>query len=101
MAPANREKKLLIEALVREASDVDLICYLARVGGPSVVQDLLECIADAHSMSEEDIFHNLQVVLKTKREAASHPMAKALHRLTSAPPKPAPKPLTNGTAAVH
>ena len=100
MAPPNRERTLLIEALIREASDVDLICYLARTGGPSVVQDLLEAIADAHSLSEDDLFFNLQLVLEKKREAAAHPMAKALHRLTAAPPDRVAKPLTNG-AAVH
>lgn len=101
MTSSNREKTLLIEALIREASDVDLICYLARTQGPAVVQDLLECIADAHALSEEDLFHNLQVVLKKKREASADPTAKALHRLTAVQPERAPKPLSNGTAAVH
>ena len=101
MAPSNRQRKLLIEALIREASDVDLICYLARTEGPSVVQDLLECIADAHALSEEDLFYNLQVVLQKKREASARPMAKAPHRLTAIQPDPTPKPLTNGIAAVH
>lgn len=102
MTSSNREKTLLIEALIREASDVDLICYLARTEGRAVVQDLMECIADAHSMSEENIFHNLQVVLKKKREASAHPMSQALRRLTTVQPQPrAAKPLANGTAAVH
>ena len=61
MTGSNRERQLLIESLIREASDVDLICYLARTEGPSVVQELLEAVADAHALSEEDLLFNLQV----------------------------------------
>ena len=59
MTASAREKTLLIEALIGEASDVDLIWHLARTDGLTAVQDLLECIADAHALPEEDLFHNL------------------------------------------
>ena len=47
------EKQVLVQTLVDEASDIDLVCYLARSGGETALKDLLECIRDAEGLSLE------------------------------------------------
>lgn len=82
------EKNSLIEALLDEASDVDLVCYLARSGGDAALKDLLECMRDAESLSTDDLRHNLDVVRQKTAEAHACPMHRVFRRLMKAETMP-------------
>jgi hypothetical protein len=83
-----REKKSLVRTLIDEASDVDLVCYLARSGGETALKDLLECVRDAEGLSKEDLLHNISVVRQKKTEAYACPMYRVLRRLIRSDPMP-------------
>ncbi len=49
------ERKCLIETLIDEASDVDLVCYLAHSGGATLLKDFLQCVRDAEFLPVDDL----------------------------------------------
>jgi hypothetical protein len=75
------DKQTLVQMLIDEASDVDLVCYLAHSGGAASLQDLLECIRDAESLPVDDLLHNIAIVRKKKVEASACPMSRIFRRL--------------------
>ena len=75
------EKQALVQTLVDEASDVDLVCYLARSGGETALKDLLECIRDAECLPISDLLYNIGVVRQKKNEAYVCPMHRVFQRL--------------------
>jgi hypothetical protein len=75
------ERKRLIETLVDEASDVDLVCYLAHSGGATLLKDFLECIVDAEFLSVDDLLHNIGIVRQKKSEAFDDPLYQVFQRL--------------------
>lgn len=79
-APSN-DRELLIDTLVEEASDVDLVCYLAHSGGRELLKDLFECIRDAKALSKEDLLYNIGMLKQKKVEAHQSPMQPVLRRL--------------------
>lgn len=88
MNAATDEKTSLIQTLVDEASDLDLVCYLAHSGGATALKDLLECIRDADALSTEDLLYNIGVVKQKKNEAcgcAMHRVFRRLMRLETVP----------------
>ena len=76
------EKRVLVQTLLDEASDVDLVCYLAHSGGETALKDLLECIRDAEWLRVEDLLHNIDIVRQKKSEAQVSPMHRVFRRLT-------------------
>ena len=76
------EKQVLVQTLVDEASDVDLVCYLARSGGDTALKDLFECIRDAESLPISDLLYNIDVIRQKKSEAYVCPMRRVFQRLT-------------------
>jgi hypothetical protein len=78
---AATEQKALVQTLVDEASDVDLVCYLAHSGGEIALKDFLECIRDAETLSIDDLLHNIGVVRQKKTEAYACPMHRVFRRL--------------------
>jgi hypothetical protein len=81
MTAAAEQKKTLVQTLVDEASDVDLVCYLARSGGEIALKDLLECVRDAERLSVDDLLYNISVVRTKKTEAYACPMHRVFRRL--------------------
>jgi hypothetical protein len=81
MNMATERQKALVQTLLEEASDVDLVCYLARSGGETALKDLLECVRDAESLSTDDLLHNIGVVRQKKIEAHACPMHRVFRRL--------------------
>jgi hypothetical protein len=75
------EKQALVQALIDQASDVDLVCYLARSGGESALKDLFECIRDAECLSTNDLLYNIGVIRQKKSEAYACPMRRVFQRL--------------------
>ena len=101
MSAATNEKALLVQTLVDEASDVDLVCYLAHSGGMPALKDLLECVRDADGLSVEDLHYNVSLVRQKKSEALECPMYRVFRRLmrSDAPlPVIAGMPLGNGSS---
>jgi hypothetical protein len=78
---AAEERKRLIDTLIDEASDVDLVCYLAHSGGASLLKDFLQCIRDAEFLSVDDLLHNIGTVRQKKSEALADPLYQVFHRL--------------------
>jgi hypothetical protein len=76
------EKQVLVQTLVDEASDIDLVCYLARSGGETALKDLLECIRDAEGLSLDDLLYNIDLIRRKKNEAYGSPMRRVFQRLT-------------------
>ena len=74
------EKQALVQTLVDEASDVDLVCYLARCGGEAALKDL-ESIRDAECLPIRDLLYNISVVRQKKSEAYVCPMRRVFQRL--------------------
>ncbi len=81
MNTAAEERKRLIETLIDEASDVDLVCYLAHSGGATLVKDFLQCIRDVEFLSVDDLLHNIAIVRQKKSEASADPLYQVFHRL--------------------
>lgn len=81
MTAASTETNSLITQLIDEASDVDLVCYLAHSGGPDLLKDLFECIRDARSLSVDDLLYNIDILQQKKVEASLHPMGRVVRRL--------------------
>jgi hypothetical protein len=75
------DKNALVQVLLDEASDADLMFYLARADGLHALKDLLECIRDAEQLSIEDLWYNIGVVRKKKRDARMCPMNRVFRRL--------------------
>jgi hypothetical protein len=78
---AAEERKRLIGTLIDEASDVDLVCYLAHSGGATLLKDFLQCIRDAEVLPVDDLLHNIAIVRRKKREAFADPLYQVFHRL--------------------
>ena len=81
MNTAAEERKRLIETLIDEASDVDLVCYLAHSGGPALLKDFLQSIRDAEFLSVDDLLHNIAILRQKKSEALGDPLYQVFHRL--------------------
>jgi hypothetical protein len=75
------ERRSLIKMLIDEASDVDLVCYLARSGGGAALRDLLECVCDAEALPIDDLLYNVDVLRRKKSEAYLCPMRRVFQRL--------------------
>jgi hypothetical protein len=96
MTVAADEKTFLIQTLLDEASDVDLVCYLAHSGGATAMKDLLESVRDADSLSNEDLMHNIGVVRQKKNEARACPMHRVFRRLMKSDAMPVVPDMTTG-----
>ena len=96
MTAAADEKTFLIQTLLDEASDVDLVCYLAHSGGATAMKDLLESVRDADSLSNEDLMHNIGVVRQKKDEARACPMHRVFRRLMKSDAMPVVPDMTTG-----
>lgn len=72
MSAAAVDRNALVQILLDEASDADLIHAL---------KDLLECIRDPEQLSIEDLWYNIGVVRKKKRDAQMCPMNRVFRRL--------------------
>jgi hypothetical protein len=75
------DDRALVQMLLDEASDAELIFYLARSDGPRALKDLLECIRDAEQLSIDDLWYNIGIVREKKREAQLCPMNRVFRRL--------------------
>jgi hypothetical protein len=98
VSAATSEKASLVQALVDEASDVDLVCYLAHSGGTTALKDLLECVRDADDLSVEDLHYNVSLVRQKKSEALECPMYRVFRRLMRSD---APLPVIAGMPLGH
>lgn len=81
MNAASAGKQSLIQTLLDEASDVDLVCYLAHSGGSELLKELFECLRDAEGLSEEDLSYNVDLLRQKKIEAHANPMRPVIRRL--------------------
>jgi hypothetical protein len=90
MNEATKEMKSLVQTLVDEASDVDLVCYIARSGGSAALKDLLECVLSAESLSADDLLHNICVVRQKKSEMLAWPLHHVFRRLMRPSVNPTP-----------
>lgn len=85
MSTAEDRRASLVRLLLDEASDVDLVCYLARSGGDALLRDLLESIRDIEFLSTEDLLYNINLLREKKAEASSYPMHSVFQRLMNPP----------------
>jgi hypothetical protein len=101
MSAAAADRDALVQILLDEASDADLIFYLARSDGVHALKDLLECIRDAEQLSIEDLWYNIGVVRKKKRNAQMYPMNRVFRRLMGSDAVPVAESIASDTSSLH
>jgi hypothetical protein len=75
------ERMTLVQTIINEASNIDLLFYLARTDGEAAVRDLMECIRDVEKLDVTDLLYNISVLRQKKAEAHGCHMVPVFRRL--------------------